>query len=197
MFCLSSKKFYSKSRAIPTVCVTKHPLYQAWSPATFDWVLIDFLWHGCQSCRSYLTDRQTFATLKLKSTPRLTCRTCIYVFVLRESTAVTSMCTQTRSCVSLTVPLHCTEGWKRTTLWVKQSQKYCTYLAMWHSPETKWTWVFVFTVAFFPPLPAVPREATESSTTRGVIDHQRDVGHYCCTSLKLPVSTAASEIVLQ
>lgn len=55
---------------------------------------------------------------------------------------------------------------------------------------------FVFTVAFFP-LPAVPREAVESSTTHGMMDHQRDVGHYCCTSLKLPVSTAATEIVLQ
>lgn len=72
-------------------------------------------------------------------------------------------------------PCWCALGWQGTTVEVNQPETSCTCPALWHSWEKK------FTVAFLPLLDVL-WEATESSTTLAMMDHQRDLGHCCCTS---------------
>lgn len=82
--------------------------------------------------------------------------------------------------LSSTVSFQCTTGWKRTAVWVKAIDGL-------HRPgnvtlpEDRITFfLFFLTCHFFLP-------SCESSKARGVIDHQRAVGHYCCMSVKLLV----------
>lgn len=157
-------------------------------------------WESLQTHRQPWQSYFGWLSTLYNSTPKLACKTRAHVcvFVMKEPTAVTLLWRHTWTCcsISLTVPLQCTDGLKRTTVGCNSQRNtastwQCGIPSRQSGPE------FCFYGGIFFPLPAVPREAIESSTTHGVMDHQRDVGHYCCTSLKLPVSTAAAEIVLQ
>lgn len=130
--------------------------------------------------------------------PQLTCRTCasVWLSLLKESTAVTCVCRHTFCSIIWTVLLQCTDKWKRTNLWVKQS--YRKNVPTWQRGiPCRQNKPFKKKNSLFFPSPALPCEAIESCNACGVIDHLQNVWHYRCTSVELPVSTTATEIVLQ
>lgn len=140
------------------------------------------------SAWTVIFDCQTFATQKLRATSPQTAELVnASVLVMRESTAVTVMCRHTLDCPTS----------------VRREEEHdnslgVTVTEILHLPGnvTKREPEFLFLQwrrCF--PYQQEKRQAINSSTTCGVIDHQSDVGHNCF--LKSPVSTASPEIILQ
>lgn len=127
----------------------------------------------------------------------LICSASAYALAMREPTAVTEMRSHTLAAVSFELSHFSVLQERKRPLYRWSSHRNITPSWQCHFPWRQNEPEFLLIQLCLFSFSAVPREAIEYITTRGVMDHQRDVGHFWCTSPKLPVSTAASEIVLQ